>query len=77
MREYIVESIINNLEHINLHFLKCVLAYTNVLAGNKRGGKSVMEENREKLHEMIDSMNSGMLEYFETFIRLFLQEWGN
>nr|DAM58500.1 MAG TPA: hypothetical protein [Bacteriophage sp.]DAO69572.1 MAG TPA: hypothetical protein [Bacteriophage sp.] len=37
MREYIVESIINNLEHINLHFLKCVLAYTNVLAGNKRG----------------------------------------
>lgn len=37
MREYIVESIINNLEHINLHFLKCVLAYTNVLARNKRG----------------------------------------
>lgn len=36
-----------------------------------------MEENREKLHEMIDSMNSGMLEYFETFIRLFLQEWGD
>lgn len=34
-----------------------------------------MEENREKLHEMIDSMNSGMLEYFETFIRLFLQKW--
>jgi hypothetical protein len=36
-----------------------------------------MEEKREKLHEMIDSMNSGMLEYFETFIRLFLQKWGN
>lgn len=36
-----------------------------------------MEENREKLHEMIDSMNSGMLEHFETFIRLFLQKWGN
>ena len=37
MRENIVESIIDNLEHITLHFLKCELAYTNVLAGNKRG----------------------------------------
>nr|DAX11582.1 MAG TPA: hypothetical protein [Bacteriophage sp.] len=37
-KEQIIKSIISNLEHINLHFLKCVLAYTNVLAGNEKGG---------------------------------------
>ncbi len=36
-----------------------------------------MEENRNKLHNMIDSIkSSGALEYLTTFIGLFLEKWG-
>lgn len=36
-----------------------------------------MEENRKKLHEMVDCMDTdGMLAYWETFMRLWLEEWG-
>lgn len=36
-----------------------------------------MNENKKKLHEMIDSIqDSGTAEYLETFIRLFLKKWG-
>lgn len=36
-----------------------------------------MEENRRKLHEIVDSIqNNGIIEYFITFISLFLEKWG-
>lgn len=36
-----------------------------------------MEENRKKLHEIVDSIqNNGIIEYFITFISLFLEKWG-
>ena len=36
-----------------------------------------MEENRKKIHEMVDCMNTEeMLAYWETFMRLWLEEWG-
>lgn len=38
-RSKLIESIINNLEHTNVHFLKCILAYTNKLADNQKGGE--------------------------------------
>lgn len=37
-----------------------------------------MEENRKKLHEMVDCMDTdGMLAYWETFMRLWMEEWGH
>lgn len=39
MKEKLIEAIINNLEHTNEHFLKCILAYTNKLAGAQKGGE--------------------------------------
>lgn len=39
MREKLIELIINNLEHTNVHFMKCILAYTNKLADNQKGGE--------------------------------------
>ena len=39
MREKLIEAIINNLEHTNEHFLKCILAYTNRLADHQKGGE--------------------------------------
>lgn len=38
MREEIINKILANLEHTNEHFLKCILAYTNKLADNQKGG---------------------------------------
>lgn len=38
-RSKLIEAIINNLEHTNVHFLKCILAYTNKLADNQKGGE--------------------------------------
>lgn len=36
-----------------------------------------MNENKQKLHEMIDSISdSGIAEYLVTFITLFLEKWG-
>lgn len=36
-----------------------------------------MEQNRNTLHRMIDSISSeGTLEYLVTFIALFLEKWG-
>lgn len=36
-----------------------------------------MEENRKKIHEMVDCMDTDeMLAYWETFMRLWLEEWG-
>lgn len=36
-----------------------------------------MSENKQKLHAMIDGISdSGIAEYLETFIRLFLEKWG-
>lgn len=36
-----------------------------------------MEENKEKLHKMIDEIISAdIAEYLETFIRLYLERWG-
>lgn len=36
-----------------------------------------MEENREKLHEMIDSItDDGKIEYFLAFISCFIEKWG-
>lgn len=36
-----------------------------------------MIENKQKLHELIDSISdSGTVEYLVTFITLFLQKWG-
>lgn len=36
-----------------------------------------MEENRKKLHEMVDCMDTdGMLAYWETFMRRWLEYWG-
>ena len=39
MKEQLIKAIINNLEHTNEHFLKCILAYTNKLADNQKGGE--------------------------------------
>lgn len=39
MKEQLIKTIINNLEHTNVHFLKCILAYTNKLADNQKGGE--------------------------------------
>lgn len=39
MREKLIEAIINNLEHTNEHFLKCILVYTNRLADRQKGGE--------------------------------------
>nr|DAQ23282.1 MAG TPA: hypothetical protein [Bacteriophage sp.] len=37
-----------------------------------------MEENRAILHKLIDSITSGgTLEYLATFVRLFLEKWGD
>ncbi len=37
----------------------------------------MMDENRKKLHDMIDTIkSSGTLEYLVTFIGLFLEKWG-
>lgn len=36
-----------------------------------------MSENKQKLHAMIDSITSeGVAAYLETFIRLWLEQWG-
>lgn len=36
-----------------------------------------MEENRKKLHKMIDCISDGgTLEYLATFVALFLEKWG-
>ena len=36
-----------------------------------------MEENKEKLHKMIDAIaREDVAEYLETFIRLYLEKWG-
>lgn len=36
-----------------------------------------MEENRKKLHALIDSIaDNGTLEYLVTFVSLFLEKWG-
>lgn len=36
-----------------------------------------MSENKQKLHELIDSISdSGTVEYLVTFITLFLEKWG-
>jgi hypothetical protein len=36
-----------------------------------------MEENREKLHEMIDSItDDGKIEYFLAFMSHFIEKWG-
>lgn len=36
-----------------------------------------MENNREMLHKMIDSItNQGTLDYLATFVKLFLERWG-
>ena len=39
MKEQLIKAIINNLEHTNVHFLKCILAYTNKFADNQKGGE--------------------------------------
>ena len=39
MREELVDKIIENLENTNDYFLKCILAYTNKLAGAQKGGE--------------------------------------
>ena len=39
MKEQLIKAIINNLEHTNVQFLKCILAYTNKLADNQKGGE--------------------------------------
>lgn len=37
-----------------------------------------MEDNRAMLHKLIDSItSSGTLEYLATFVRLFLEKWGD
>lgn len=36
-----------------------------------------MEENRKKIHDMVDCMDTeGMLAYWETFMRRWLEHWG-
>lgn len=36
-----------------------------------------MNENKQKLHELIDSISdNGIAEYLVTFITLFLEKWG-
>ena len=36
-----------------------------------------MEENKEKLHKMIDAITrADIAEYLETFVRLYLDKWG-
>lgn len=36
-----------------------------------------MNENKKKLHEMIDKITrADVAEYLETFIRLYLEKWG-
>lgn len=36
-----------------------------------------MKENKQRLHELIDSISSeGVSEYLVTFITLFLEKWG-
>lgn len=44
MKEQIIKSIMNNLENIDDHFLKCVLAYTNVLASGTDSDKGTREQ---------------------------------
>ena len=39
MKEQLIKEIINNLQHTNDYFLKCILAYTNKLAGAQKGGE--------------------------------------
>lgn len=37
-----------------------------------------MEENRKKIHDMVDCMDTeGMLAYWETFMRRWLGYWGH
>lgn len=37
-----------------------------------------MEENRKKIHDMVDCMDTdGMLAYWETFMRRWLEYWGH
>lgn len=36
-----------------------------------------MDENKQKLHQMIDGIsNRGIAEYLARFIELFLEKWG-
>ena len=39
MKDEIINKIIHNLKNTNEHFLKCILAYTNVLADRKDGAE--------------------------------------
>ena len=39
MKEFYIKAIMANLNTLNEHFLKCVLAYTNALAGTRKAGE--------------------------------------